>query len=52
MNMAWWFGKIIISYIYSEMTQNKKIKKTLFFKLNCFSVTNNNTVKQLNAENK
>lgn len=50
MNMAWWFGKIIISYIYSEMTQN--LKKTLFFKLNCFSVTNNNTVKQLNAENK
>lgn len=50
MNMAWWFGKIIISYIYSEMTQNKK--KNPFFKLNCFSVTNNNTVKQLNAENK
>lgn len=51
MNMAWWFGKIIISYIYSEMTQNLK-KKNTFFKLNCFSVTNNNTVKQLNAENK
>lgn len=49
MNMAWWFGKIIISYIYSEMTQNKKKP---FFKLNCFSVTNNNTVKPLNAENK